>query len=151
MRNDEELNVYSEPPIEFRFGQKLQDPHDGLSIFGPYDNDHVSHPNSISYGLIGTIDGISLFETFSNAFRGAIEEDRDQYSERLWPNYPGFETCFGSNWPYKATHNIALDGKTLFNAAQDLDPNKRAGKVVDQYLDAIRRLSSRDEYYGLII
>jgi hypothetical protein len=39
------LMIFEEPDLEFRFGQKLKDPHDGLALFGPYDaNPHIQVP-----------------------------------------------------------------------------------------------------------
>ena len=45
--------LLSEPPLEFRYGQLLADPRDGLSLFGPYSTDRSSHPKNVVFGLIG--------------------------------------------------------------------------------------------------
>ena len=55
-------SVFKEPLIEFRYGQALEDPHDGLSLFGPFDADLPSHPKKITYGVIGTKNGLTLFD-----------------------------------------------------------------------------------------
>ena len=47
------VNVLPEPELEFRYGQRTQDPHAGLALFGPYSCDLGSHPKSIVYGVIG--------------------------------------------------------------------------------------------------
>lgn len=58
-------SVFKEPLIEFRHGQALEDPHDGLSLFGPFDADSPSHPKKITYGVISTKEGLTLFEEWS--------------------------------------------------------------------------------------
>ena len=57
----------AEPGLSFRYGQILTDPHDGLSLFGPYDTDMPSHPQNLTYGVIGTDEGVSAFARFSEA------------------------------------------------------------------------------------
>ena len=32
---NERVKVFSEPDLEFRYGQKAKDPRDGLGLFGP--------------------------------------------------------------------------------------------------------------------
>jgi hypothetical protein len=44
----ENLTVLDEPRLEFRYGQGMADPHDGLSLFGPYDAGLPSQPKNIS-------------------------------------------------------------------------------------------------------
>ena len=46
-----ELLYLPEPLLGFRHDQKMQDPRDGLSLFGPLE---VARPEGIRWGLIGT-------------------------------------------------------------------------------------------------
>ena len=36
---DEAVRILDEPVLEFRYGQAVVDPRDGLSIFGAFDTD----------------------------------------------------------------------------------------------------------------
>ena len=56
-----EVKILDEPALEFRYGQPVTDPRDGLSLFGPYDADAPGHPSALSYGVVGTGEGIDLF------------------------------------------------------------------------------------------
>src|SRR5487761_1147363 len=60
-----EVEVLEEPWLEFRYRQRVEDPRDGLSLFGPYDWEDKFHISKISYGLVGTMDGIAKFQEFS--------------------------------------------------------------------------------------
>ena len=47
-----------EPRLLFRHGQAMEDPRDGLTLFGPLDE---SKPYGIKAGVIGTETGIKCF------------------------------------------------------------------------------------------
>ena len=145
-----EVVVLPEPLLEFRYAQPLEDPHDGLSIFGPYDADQPSHPRNISYGLVGTPSGIDEFGRWAEHLRLPAYPP-DGGDRRLWPTFPGFEVAFASIWPESPTWTIAIDNQKLSDASRDMDPNKRASAVVELYLDGIQRLSKRDDPLGVIV
>ena len=39
--------VFDEPELEFRYEQRMADPRDGLSLFGPFDADLPSVPGTV--------------------------------------------------------------------------------------------------------
>lgn len=148
---NDQVCILGEPVLEFRHGQSAAHPRDGLSIFGPCDADVPSHPASISYGLVGTVDGVTAFDQFaSRVSLPVLDEDKD-LDPRLWPAFPGFEAVFNAHWPSRATRKHILDSSALQGAAIDIDPNKRAGAIVDAYLKGIERIVARDEDVTSII
>jgi hypothetical protein len=140
-----------EPTLEFRYAQGLSHPRDGLAMFGPYDQDAPSHPASISYGVVGTQTGIKGFQEFSRRFCSPILDENKDLDKRLWPIFPGFEAAFGAKWPAQATRQAVMDDERLHTAAFDRDPNKRAGQVVDTYLEGIQRVCKGDETIHVIV
>ena len=70
------VSVLEEPLLEFRYGQRLPDPRDGLSIFGPCDSDEPSHPKSMTYAVIGPSEGVAAFEEWSRAMQRPAEAPR---------------------------------------------------------------------------
>lgn len=145
-----DVTILPEPPLEFRYGQAVEDPHDGLSLFGPVDADSSQHPQSVSYCVIGTPAGLEHFRAFSAEFR------RPQYPEpgkstALWPVFPGFEAAFACEWPAGPTRAFEIDANLLDSESRDLDANKRAAAVVDRYLAEISRLVQRDDRIDLVI
>lgn len=154
----DELTVLPEPRIEFGADQFLQDPHDGLALFGPYDASAGNHPKSIPYAVLGTAPGVAAFMEWSRLIQGPIIADpvRDAVGprplkEKLWPPYPGFEAAFASVWPEQPVCVKALDKNVLVAASRDLDPNKRAYDLVNIYLEAIRTVVKRDETPKIIV
>ena len=130
---NETLIINPEPALEFRYSQSLYDPRDGLSIFGPYDTDEPSHPQNISYALIGTIKGLELFEEFASRMQLPIVQEPNEKAKLLWPAFPGFEAAFHSSWPSKATRLFALDRNELLKYSRDKDPDKRTWLVLQRY------------------
>src|SRR5579862_133188 len=59
-----DVEILDEPWLEFRYLQRVVDPRDGLALFGPVDFEEKFHSDNISYGVVGTINGIALFDAF---------------------------------------------------------------------------------------
>ena len=148
MTND--IDVFPEPLLEFRHGQSLQDPHDGLSLFGPFDTDNPTHPKNISYGVIGTSLGLKLFQDFSSTLSGPIYP-ADNMNPKLWPPFPGFEAIFHAYWPDKSSWHYEIDRTSLLNSSKHKDPHKRTYDVVKLYLDGFSILKKVDESIDFII
>lgn len=141
-----------EPGLSFRYSQTITDPHDGLSLFGPYDTDMPSHPRNLTYALIGTEPGISAFALFSEALgRAQYIRSEDTGKRRLWPVYPGFEAVFHCAWPSIPATTASIAEKELLEHSRHRDPSKRAYMVVSAYLDKIRILSRRDEHFDFFV
>lgn len=147
---EDEAVVFAEPALEFRYGQAVADPHDGLALFGPYDADAPSHPRNMSYALIGTERGVVAFRAWSELVQSAIQAESGLAS-RLWPTFPGFEAAFGCVWPIEPTRTTELDEAELDFDVRDKDPNKRAAKVVERYLRGIELVQQRDETVDVVV
>lgn len=152
------LTLLSEPGLEFRYGQRLPDPHTGLSLFGPYDADLPAHPRGVVYGLIGTPEGIEAFEQWSQRIKSPIlteghptDELLDRKQHALWPSYPGFDAAFDATWPGRAAWTHRLDRAALLHAATDRDANHRAYEVVGLYQNALRIAKQRDEAFNVMV
>lgn len=148
--NDQTV-IFPEPLLEFRYGQSVAHPRDGLSIFGPFDADLPSRPASISYGLVGTPDGTKAFAKFAGRITAPVLDEGKNLDRRLWPIFPGFEAAFGTQWPSWSTSKFELDADALQQAVVDKDANKRAGIIVDAYLRGIERIVAREEEVSAII
>ena len=144
------LSFLKEPLTEFRYEQKLEDPHDGLSLFGPYDADLPSHPKNITYGIIGTENGISLLEDWSSEIMNQPVMG-DTENKKLWPPFPGFNVAFDSEWPEKPAWQFQLDGEELIRISHHRNPYHRAFEIVCKYLEGFDVLRKRDEAFSVII
>src|SRR5579863_6078468 len=115
-----------EPQLEFRCGQRLVYPRDGLFLYGPVgDTDQL---RSIRYGVIGTQDGVRRFRDWSAKLKGFIDiplpGPRSRAVEPQHVPFPGFAEAFHADWPIEPAAEVA-----------DLDPAKidRALKVANRH------------------
>lgn len=145
-----ELMFFEEPPVEFRYGQKLVDPHDGLTLFGPVDADTASHPKSIVYGVLGTTEGIAAFKKWAHTVNRPILAKGD-VNKRLWPSFPGFDIAFDSVLPDTPPFVYELDRQKLLEASRNLDQKRRTFDVVEQYMAGISSIEKRDESFNVLI
>lgn len=144
------IKVLEEPALEFWNGQRLQHPRDGLALFGPYDSKGIERPRQITYALFGTRDGVSLFQSFCKAMRGAIFTDAD-LDERLWAHYPGFEEAFHSDLSIEPAWIGLVDEVKLKSAVSQNDEHARVFSVVNLFLDAMKVAKKRDESFHVFI
>ncbi len=142
--------TFDEPNLEFRYGQRVKDPRDGLALFGPYDTEHSSHPASLSHMLLGTPEGIAKFKTWSSMMNYPATS-APKNNTRLWPPFPGFEAAYNAMWPSQPVVTATLDRETLLEASRLRDQYQRAHKVVQQYLDELQKIEKRDEKIGVAI
>lgn len=147
---DEQVVVFPEPLLEFRYGQAVPDPRDGLSIFGPFDADMSSHPRNLSYAVVGVHSGIQAFHSWAQRIQQPILTAAG-VNKDIWPMFPGFEVAFASSLPTEPTHFIELDEPRLLRDVRDKDPHKRAAGVVSHYLDGISRIARRDDPIDVVI
>lgn len=142
--------LLDESRLEFHHRQFLEDPHDGLSLFGPYGIEVSSHPKNITMGVIGTPEGVGAFNRWCKMVRGPIYpgEGRNPY---LWPIFPGFEAAFCSELPREPAWSCELDLEKLQQESMLKDPSKRAACLVDQYLTAVKKTEKREEPVGVLV
>jgi hypothetical protein len=57
-----------EPRLEFALGQTLEDPRDGLALFGPHD----ATVYGVRAGVIGTKDGIRRFNQWVKSIQEPV-------------------------------------------------------------------------------
>lgn len=139
------FHFLGEPLLEFGHGQTAEDPHDGLSLFGPAEP-RSQLPDNI---VIGTERGIEAWKGWCaalNAPAACVDPSR----HRAWPPFPGFDVAFGARWP-TPVRSYAVDGDKLSEASRKADKHDRAFAVAKLYLDQVERLGRLDARPALAI
>ncbi len=151
--NNNALEIFEEPLLEFGHNQKLEDPHDGLALFGPVDlNISSQKPSKIRWGVIGTKKGISFLQEWIKIIQKPILPEAGTQKERIWPPFPGFEAVFHAELPTQPSSAFEVSEEELIKASQENDPYKRAFHVVEKYLDGIeKKIKKKDEPIDVII
>jgi hypothetical protein len=141
-----ELIYIDEPNILLGHNQKLQDPRDGLSLFGPYDTIY-----GINSGVLATKNGLLKFKAYLDSIQKPVY-NKDSIKR---PMFPGFETVFNAKWEtdtifYKEitkqeierylyhgnTHKRTFDLVSLFTE-KIIDINKNSDKKIDVWFIVI--------------
>lgn len=139
------FHYIEEPLLTFGQGQTAEDPRDGLSLFGPFENTGTM-PNHI---VIGTKTGIKLWGNWCvelNSPSACVEVNR----QRPWPPYPGFDIAFGSPWP-RPIKEFTLNTETLSSLAHKSDKYERAYGVAGLYLGEMQKVQRLDNRPALIV
>lgn len=127
-----------EPTLKFACGQDLAHPKDGLTLFGPY----TQTPGSLRYGVIGTPDGIELFNRWMErigkyipAYKGAkFRTKRDAEHNKLAHQYfPGFQSAFRIIWNAQPEIVCEVPNDALANALKFHERHTRVANVVKVY------------------
>jgi hypothetical protein len=142
--------LLEEPRLEFRHHQFLEDPHDGLSLFGPYGIEVSAHPKNLSVGVIGTKQGVAAFNQWCKVVQGPVYPG-EGLKPHLWPVFPGFEAAFCSDLPRDAAWSHELDLEKLSEESMRRDANQRAAGVVEQYLNVIEKTEKKDEKFSTLV
>lgn len=127
----------AEPRLLFAHEQKLEDPKDGLLLFGP----PKSHP-AIEYGVIGTEEGIAQFKAWAAKLAGAIDADSKIGSSVM---FPGFETAFRTGWNADPRVSITVDADDLDRTIRNRDAHQRVYDAVDLFAGPIRQWVTEED------
>lgn len=147
--------VFEEPLLEFAHSQQVQEPHDGLSIFGPYDVGRPGKPKSINWGLVTTPSGREKVLAWVKQLQQPIYPGKNKkgvdLDPQLWPLFPGFDAVFDCSFPVEPSWYKELDEGHLVKLCSNLDSKKRAFDAVEEYLTAIRLTEKKDESFNVIL
>jgi len=130
----------NEPNLTFGAGQKASDPRDGLVLFGPHE---PLSPFTIRAGIVGTSEGISLYESFVEKINKPIFSTKKKFGniisdEVARPSFPGFEAIFSIKWPTKPEITKQVDADLLERIlSKEKIKKRRTSDAVDLYLQKI--------------
>jgi len=134
---DRKLITFPEPRLRFGHEQLLEDPKDGLLLFGPPEK-----PLGTQYGVIGTPEGIRQFEAWAARLQQAVPADAKVSSS---VTFPGFETIFRTPWNIMPRVRIEVDAAELEAKMNLTDPHQRVFDTVDVFAKPITRWVSEED------
>ncbi|MGP8056923.1 MAG: hypothetical protein ACLP9K_04905 [Nitrososphaerales archaeon] len=146
-----DVEVLEEPVLEFRYRQRLEDPRDGLTLFGPHDWEEKFHVSKISYGLVGPEGGNAKFLEFVKLLHLPSVHDTDPLKLRLWPPFPGFEIAFDCELPSNPTRTFQVDEEPLLKDSRQPNAYDRAFDVAGRYLEGIVDVKKGEEPINVVV
>jgi hypothetical protein len=137
-----------EPTLLFGHGQSIEDPRDGLGLFGPFDSAQIL---GVRYGVIGTKTGIRRFAEWVDKIQHPVVEEKPT---RLRPPFPGFEAAFGIPFNPKPLVSVEFEESALMKHVHIGDRFKRvyetAGFFTERILEAIRTEEDKPTLWFII-
>ncbi len=135
-----EVIVLSEPAILFGHGQAVEDPRDGLTLFGPLDE---GAPYGLRVGVIGTEQGLDLYRSWVGRIQGPLANKAGSvFSD---PPFPGFESVFRIPWSPTPTLAVTLDAGELDRIVHFGDAHQRVFSTVSLFADRIARAARTED------
>ena len=146
MRN---LLKLDEPLLLFKHGQAMEDPRDGLTLFGPLDE---GKPYGIRAGVVGTASGISKFRSWVDWAQRPV---RLQNPVLARPQFPGFEAAFRIPWNSTPSLTIEISEDELKAKCGLDDRHQRVYQTVELFsqaiVNALRNEESRPDVWFVVI
>lgn len=144
-----ELIKLPEPALLFGHDQAMEDPRDGLTLFGPLD---TGKPYGIRSGVLGTGDGIRRFKNWVERIQSPISNDPPQISR---PMFPGFTAVFGIPWHPEPSIEMEIASEEIYNVLLIDDEHQRVFRTVEIYsvriLETLRQEDSAVDMWFVII
>ncbi len=128
-----------EPLLQFRYDQSLEDPRDGLTLFGPLDE---GKPYGIRSSVIGTPSGIAAFRRWLERIQLPIIPRPSQVSR---PAFPGFEVAFRTPLRPVPLAEITIPEDDLKATLYLDDSHQRVYRTVELFSSRIIEFHKREE------
>ncbi|MDA0782489.1 MAG: hypothetical protein O2970_10465 [Proteobacteria bacterium] len=152
------VSYFEEPLLEFKFGQKLVYPRDGLFLYGPVDESNDN--KQIRYGVISTAGGLKHFKAWAKSMNGFIDipapGPRSRSNMPHHVPFPGFTEAFGAEWPTEPTIALGdIDPKELSRVLRIGNRHEAVQKAVDLFvspmLNAVNRMENPPSFWFVVI
>jgi hypothetical protein len=134
MKSVDSIQLLSEPTLEFGYRQKLEDPRNGLFLFGPIVDART--PSQIRAGVIGTPRGVFLYKKWVEA-TGKFIPAASALAQHQFP-FPGFEAAFRASWPASPVVEIAISPTEISNTIRLSDRYQAIYQTVSLFEQPIR-------------
>lgn len=134
-----ELIRLQEPTLLFRHKQAMEDPRDGLTLFGPLD---AGKPYGVRAGVIGSRDSIERFKRWVKQIQRAISSEPPHPYR---PPFPGFEAIFRIPFDPEPRVEIEVLNKELHEALFVDDKYHRVFNTVEVYSEKIIKHIKEEE------
>jgi len=109
----------------------MEDPRDGLMLFGPLDK---GKPEGVCAGVVGTKEGIRRFKQWAKKIQGPIVDAPEKENR---PPFPGFEPTFQCKWNPAPYVEAEIDDAAIKLAIHQSDGHLRVYQTVSLYEQAI--------------
>jgi hypothetical protein len=128
-----------EPKLTFGYNQKMEDPRDGLTLFGPYSREQYS--GQINIGIIGPKTQRNyVVEYLKSIHKPVISLTQDIAR----PYFPGLEAAFGIFINFSAIQQIDIDLEKIKEYLRYTDSHQRVFNLSNLYAEALSKYTNEE-------
>ena len=120
-----------EPLLKFAYDQMVEDPRDGLSLFGPFDKGKVT---DFTIGVIGTKQGRKRMKNWLKKAHTPVFHPTADIAK---PFFPGFTATFDVSFSVENIVELDIDPETLDLFYRYVDNHQRVSNIVDLYVNEL--------------
>lgn len=135
-----ELYHIPEPKLTFGFGQKLQDPRDGLMLFGPFSRTKIK--GHVNIGIVGPEPQRGyLREYLSKIHRPVAPVSPD----KARPSFPGLEAAFDICINFDNIVEIDVKSSEVDRCLRFTDGHQRVHNLTNLYTTPLEKYGNEEE------
>lgn len=133
MKNPE-LTHIPEPKLTFGYKQKMEDPRDGLTLFGPFSRDRYS--GQVNVGIIGPNEQRKYIRNYLRKIhQPVVNLERDIAR----PYFPGLEATFNISINFSAVQEIEVPRSQIDEYLKYTDGHQRVFNLTDLYAEKLKK------------
>lgn len=133
------LIYITEPRLTFGYGQKMEDPRDGLTLFGPYSREQYS--GQINIGIIGPEIQRNYVIEYLNSIHKPVVSLMPDIAR---PYFPGLEAAFGIFINFSSIQQINIDATKIRDYLKYTDAHQRVFHLSNLYANALIKFTNEE-------
>ncbi|TVM03355.1 MAG: hypothetical protein CV087_05675 [Candidatus Brocadia sp. WS118] len=145
LKEKTELFYTKEPSLTFAYSQKMSDPRDGITLFGPFTKDKIQGP--ISVGVIGP-----------KTQRGYLRKYLELLHKPVWssekdiarPYFPGLEAAYGIYINFDNFVEIDVPKSDIDKYLKYTNGHQRVHNLTNLFVDGIINYNNSEEIPVLV-
>ncbi len=134
------LKHIEEPKLTFGYMQKIADPRDGLTLFGPYTRERLT--GQINIGIIGPDNCRADFKDYLKKIHKPVYNKKDDLAR---PFFPRLEAAFNVFVNFENIREINIPQKSIEKCLQYADNHIRIHNTVNLFVSELEKYHSQEE------
>ncbi|HBS85474.1 MAG: hypothetical protein A2W91_16840 [Bacteroidetes bacterium GWF2_38_335] len=130
----------SEPKLSFGYNQKISDPRDGLTLFGPFSKKKIS--GQVNVGVIGPNSLRTKLIEFLKKIHSPVKSNKDDSAR---PDFPGLNATFGIHINFENLQQIEVPQDEINKYLNYSDNHQRVHNLTNLYSDKLIDYTNKEE------
>lgn len=140
LKEKTELFYIKEPLLTFGYSQKMNDPRDGITLFGPFTKDKIQ--GQINVGVIGPKTQREYMKEYLESLHKPVWSSEKEIAR---PYFPGLEAAYGIYVNFENYVEIEVPRDEIDKYLHYTDGHQRVHNLVNLYVDRITEYHKSEE------